>query len=38
MIYNVTYKGFSIGMTFNKDEALSWCNTKDHRIQERKIK
>lgn len=38
MIYNVLYKGFSVGMAFKKDEALSWCNTKDHKIEVRKFK
>lgn len=38
MIYNVLYKGFSIGMTFKKDEAMSWCNGPGYEIQERKYK
>lgn len=38
MIYNVLYKGFSIGMTFRKDEAMSWCNTADHKIRVVRIK
>lgn len=31
-MYNVLYKGFSIGMTANLKEAFSWCNTEDHFI------
>ena len=38
MIYNVLFKGFSIGMTFTKDEALSWCNGPGYKIEERKYK
>lgn len=38
MIYNVTYKGFSIGMTFKLAEAKEWASTKEHKIHVRKFK
>lgn len=38
MIYNVKHKGFSVGMTFSKDEALSWCNGPGYEIEVRSFK
>ena len=32
VIYNVTHKGFSVGMTFNKEEALSWANGPGYKV------
>lgn len=34
-IYVVSFKGIGIGMTFDKAEAVSWCNGPGYTIQER---
>ncbi len=38
MIYNVLFKGFSIGMTYNREEAMSWCNGPGYVIKSVRIK